>query len=55
MRRPVYPLTPPMLTVTKYFWRKGYTIKIGTVATIVMAARNELGVTMLLDCIEEAR
>ena len=43
-----------MLTVTKYFWRNGYTIKIGTVATMVMAARSEFGVTMLLVCIEEA-
>ena len=54
-RLSIYPLTPPILTVTKYFWRNGYTIKIGTVATTVIAALNEFGVTMLLVCIEEAR
>lgn len=53
-RLSIYPLTPPILTVTKYFWRNGYTIRMGTVATMVMAARNEFGVTMLLVCIEEA-
>ena len=48
-------LTPPMLIVTKYFCRKGYTTRIGTVATIVMAARNEFGVTMLRDAWDSAR
>ena len=40
-------VAPSVTPFTKYFCRKGYTISMGTEATMVTAARIEVGVTVL--------